>query len=82
MSVLNIILIVTEEIFMAQGTVKWFDEKKGFGFISPEDGSKDVFVHFSTIQTEGFRTLRAGQSVSFEHKEGDKGLQTTEVIPL
>lgn len=67
---------------MAQGTVKWFDEKKGFGFISPEDGSKDVFVHFSTIQSEGFRTLQAGQSVNFEQKDSDKGPQATEVTPL
>ncbi len=62
---------------MRTGTVKWFNESKGFGFITPEDGSADVFVHFSTIQGDGFRTLAEGQKVEFEAKEGGKGLQTT-----
>ncbi|EYU13845.1 MULTISPECIES: transcription antiterminator/RNA stability regulator CspE [Photorhabdus] len=55
------------------GTVKWFNESKGFGFITPADGSKDVFVHFSAIQSEGFKTLAEGQKVEFEIQDGQKG---------
>ena len=58
---------------MVTGTVKWFNESKGFGFISPEDGSKDVFVHFSAIASEGFRTLAEGQQVTFDVEDGPKG---------
>lgn len=65
---------------MATGTVKWFNESKGFGFITPTDGSADVFVHFSTIQGGGFKTLAEGQSVSFECEQGPKGLQATQVV--
>lgn len=64
---------------MATGTVKWFNESKGFGFITPEDGSKDVFVHFSAIAREGFRTLAEGQQVTFEVEDGPKGPQATNV---
>ena len=64
---------------MATGTVKWFNESKGFGFISPDDGSKDVFVHFSSIASEGFRTLAEGQQVSFNVEDGPKGPQATNV---
>ena len=64
---------------MATGTVKWFNESKGFGFITPADGSKDVFVHFSAITGDGFRTLTEGQQVTFEVEEGPKGLQATKV---
>ena len=67
---------------MAEGTVKWFNESKGFGFISPSDGSKDVFVHFSVIKSDGFRTLKEGQTVEFEQKMGEKGPQATEVSPI
>ncbi|EIJ44252.1 cold shock protein [Beggiatoa alba B18LD] len=67
---------------MQTGTVKWFNESKGFGFLAPDDGSKDVFVHFSTIQSSGFKTLKEGQAVQFEAKMGPKGLQTSVCIPL
>lgn len=66
---------------MANGTVKWFNEKKGFGFISPEDGGADVFVHFSAIKSDGFKTLGEGQAVSFEIESGNKGPQATNVMP-
>ena len=64
---------------MATGTVKWFNESKGFGFITPSDGSKDVFVHFSAIASEGFRTLTEGQQVTFEVVNGPKGPQAANV---
>jgi CspA family cold shock protein len=67
--------------FMAVGTVKWFDEKKGFGFIIPEDGGADLFVHHSNIVTEGFRTLKDGQKVEFEPAQGKKGMEATQVKP-
>jgi len=66
---------------MATGTVKWFNESKGFGFISPQDGSDDVFVHFSAIAGSGFKTLTEGQTVSYEVEKGPKGLQATQVQP-
>ena len=66
---------------MTTGTVKWFNESKGFGFISPSDGSSDVFVHFSAIQGGGFKTLAEGQAVSFEVENGPKGPQATDVTP-
>ncbi len=58
---------------MPTGTVKWFSDEKGFGFITPDDGSKDVFVHHTAIQADGFRTLAEGAKVSFEAEEGPKG---------
>lgn len=66
---------------MAAGTVKWFNDAKGFGFISPSDGSPDVFVHFSAIATQGgFRTLAEGQAVKYEVESGPKGLQAKNVV--
>ena len=64
---------------MATGTVKWFNESKGFGFISQDNGGDDVFVHYKSIQGSGFKTLSEGQSVIFEVEKGPKGLQATNV---
>lgn len=64
---------------MSTGTVKWFNNTKGFGFIAPSEGGEDVFVHFSAIQGDGYRTLNEGQNVSFEVEQGPKGLQATQV---
>jgi len=66
---------------MSFGTVKWFNDAKGFGFIAPEDGSADVFVHFSAITASGFRSLQEGQRVSFEVVQGPKGSQAANVVP-
>jgi len=63
------------------GTVKWFNESKGYGFISPADGSDDVFVHFRAIVGDGFKTLTEGQAVSYEVENGPKGLQASQVQP-
>ena len=64
---------------MEKGTVKWFNESKGFGFITPSDGSKDVFVHYSAIANDGFRTLNEGQQVTFSVETGPKGPQAKQV---
>jgi CspA family cold shock protein len=64
---------------METGTVKWFNETKGFGFIAPKDGGKDVFVHYSAIASSGFRTLMEGQSVTYDVEQGPKGPQATNV---
>ncbi|MBE0510103.1 MAG: cold-shock protein [Chromatiales bacterium] len=65
---------------MATGTVKWFNESKGFGFIAQDDGGADVFVHFSAIQGSGFKTLAEGQKVSFDVQNGPKGPQASNVV--
>ena len=67
---------------MAPGTVKWFNAEKGFGFIAPDDGSADVFVHYSEIQSKGFRSLEENQKVEFEVGQGQKGPQAQQVRPL
>ena len=64
---------------MASGTVKWFNDSKGYGFIAPEDGGKDLFVHHSSISGDGFKTLAEGAKVQFESREGAKGPEATDV---
>ncbi len=67
---------------MSKGTVKWFNDSKGFGFITPDDGGKDVFVHHSAIQGSGFKTLAEGQKVSYELQQGPKGPSAANVVPV
>src|SRR5258706_10267725 len=70
------------ETIMATGTVKWFNDAKGFGFITPDDGGEDLFAHFSEVKAEGFKSLQDGQKVSFEVKQGPKGKQAANIKPL
>lgn len=67
---------------MPQGTVKWFNAEKGFGFIQPDEGGDDLFVHFSAINMSGYKDLEEGQKVSFEVTEGQKGPQASDVSPV
>ncbi len=69
------------EVYMATGTVKWFNDAKGYGFISPEDGEKDLFVHHSNIAGNGFKSLTEGQKVEYESREGAKGPEAINVAP-
>ena len=66
---------------MATGVVKWFNDSKGFGFIAPDDGTEDIFAHFSAIQSGGFKSLKEGQRVIFEITEGPKGKQASNIQP-
>lgn len=66
---------------MATGTVKWFNDAKGYGFITPDDGGEDLFAHFSAIKMDGFKTLEQGQRVTFDLKEGEKGKQADNIKP-
>jgi CspA family cold shock protein len=66
---------------MANGTVKWFNDSKGYGFITPEEGTKDVFVHHSSIAGEGFKSLAEGARVTYEQRDGEKGPEATNVVP-
>jgi CspA family cold shock protein len=67
---------------MPTGTVKWFSDEKGFGFITPDEGSKDLFVHHSSIQADGYRSLAEGAKVEYESEQGDKGPKAINVRPL
>jgi len=67
---------------MATGTVKWFNDAKGFGFITPDGGGEDLFAHFSAIQSSGFKSLKEGQKVEFEVTQGQKGKQASNIKPL
>ncbi|MFT5520521.1 MAG: CspA family cold shock protein, partial [Enterobacterales bacterium] len=67
---------------MPIGTVKWFNNAKGYGFIEPETGGDDIFVHYSTIEMEGYKSLKAGQDVTFDLSEGPKGVHATDIEPI
>ena len=67
---------------MAHGKVKWFNNAKGFGFIRPDDGGEDIFAHYSTIQMDGYRTLKAGQDVDYELNAGPKGHHASSITPI
>lgn len=67
---------------MPTGKVKWFNDQKGFGFISAEETNEDVFVHFSAVEMEGFRSLKEGQTVDYEAERSQKGLKATKVVPV
>lgn len=67
---------------MATGTVKWFSDAKGFGFITPDDRGEDLFAHYSEVQAKGFKSLQEGQKVTFEVKQGPKGKQASSIKPL
>jgi len=67
---------------MSRGKIKWFNDQKGFGFISDEKSGEDVFVHFSAVEMDGFKTLKEGQAVEYEAERSDKGMKAKRVIPI
>lgn len=67
---------------MATGTVKWFNDQKGFGFITPDDGTADIFAHHTAIQMQGFKTLAENQKVEFQAEKTDKGMRATTIVPI
>lgn len=79
MGLLSISLLIKGKRIMETGTVKWFNDAKGFGFITPDDGSADLFAHFSAIQMSGFKSLKEGQKVAFEVTQGMKGKQASNI---
>ena len=81
-SAFEVNLTLLEEFVMATGTVKWFNAEKGFGFIAPDDGSADVFAHYSAIASSGYRSLDENQKVEFEVTQGPKGLQAENIRPI
>ncbi len=81
-STVGAVRTLLEEFYMAQGTVKWFNAEKGFGFIAPEDGSPDVFAHYSAIASSGYRSLDENQKVEFDITQGPKGPQAENIRPL
>jgi len=78
----SLFLFFLESNIMQTGIVKWFNDAKGFGFIKPDAGGDDLFAHFSEIRSEGFKSLQENQRVSFEVKNGPKGLQAANITPL
>ncbi len=78
---MDIAVSFLEKFNMATGTVKWFNDAKGYGFITPDDGGEDLFAHFSAIKMDGFKTLKQGQRVTFDLKEGEKGKQADNIKP-
>jgi CspA family cold shock protein len=73
---------IVMEFYMATGTVKWFNDSKGFGFITPDGGGEDLFAHFSAIQSKGFKSLKEGQRVTFDVTDGPKGKQASNIQPI
>ena len=78
---MDIAVSFLEKFKYATGTVKWFNDAKGYGFITPDDGGEDLFAHFSAIKMDGFKTLKQGQRVTFDLKEGEKGKQADNIKP-